>query len=40
MHCDGVIADSLEHVTETVLSGFSKDRPTLIIVREGEKWLT
>ena len=40
MGCDGIIAESLEHVTETVLSGFSKDRPTMIIIREGEKWLT
>ena len=40
MGCDGIIAESLEHATETVLSGFSKDRPTLIIIREGEKWLT
>ena len=39
MGCDGIIAESLDHVTETVLSGFSKDRPTLIIIREGEKWL-
>ena len=40
MGCDGIIAESLEHATETVLSGFSKDRPTMIIIREGEKWLT
>ena len=40
MGCDGIIAESLEHATETVLSCFSKDRPTLIIIREGEKWLT
>jgi len=40
MGCDGIIAESLGHATETVLSGFSKDRPTLIIIREGEKWLT
>ena len=39
MGCDGIIAESLDHATETVLSGFSKDRPTLIIIREGEKWL-
>ena len=39
MGCDGIIAESLDHVTGTVLSGFSKDRPTLIIIREGEKWL-
>ena len=39
MGCDGIIAESLDHATETVLSGFNKDRPTLIIIREGEKWL-
>ena len=39
MGCDGIIAESLDHVSETVLSGFSKDRPTIIIIREGEKWL-
>jgi len=39
MGCDGIIAESLDHTTETVLSGFKKDRPTLIIIREGEKWL-
>ena len=39
MGCDGIIAESLDHVTGTIISGFSKDRPTLIIIREGEKWL-
>jgi len=39
MGCDGIIAESLDHATETILSGFNKDRPTLIIIREGEKWL-
>ena len=39
MGCDGIIAESLDHATETVLSGFNKNRPILIIIREGEKWL-
>ena len=39
MGCDGIIAKSLDHATETVFDSFSKDRPTLIIIREGEKWL-
>tara|TARA_B100000686_G_C15958770_1_gene557093 strand:- start:264 stop:464 length:201 start_codon:yes stop_codon:yes gene_type:complete len=37
--CDGILAESLDLATENILSGFSKNRPTLIIIREGEKWL-
>ena len=37
--CRGVVATSLEHAVEAVNAGFAADRPTVIVVREGEPWL-
>ena len=37
--CHGVVATSLEHAVEAVNAGFAADRPTVIVVSEGEPWL-
>jgi thiamine pyrophosphate-dependent acetolactate synthase large subunit-like protein len=37
--CHGVVATSLEHAVEAVNAGFAADRPTAIVVSEGEPWL-
>jgi hypothetical protein len=34
-----VVATSLEHAVEAVNAGFAADRPTVIVVSEGEPWL-
>ena len=37
--CHGTMATSLEHAVEVVNAGFAADRPTVVVVREGERWL-
>ena len=37
--CHGTMATSLEHAVEAVNAGFAADRPTVIVVSEGEPWL-
>ena len=39
MGCDGVEAQSVDHAADSVLKGFSKNRPTLIVVHEQAPWL-
>ena len=38
MGCDGVEAQSVDHAADSVLKGFSKNRPTLIVVHEQALW--
>ena len=37
--CHGTMATRLEHAVEVVNAGFAADRPTVVVVREGERWL-
>lgn len=39
MHCDGVVVQDREHFAVEVAAAFRKDRPTLLVVREGDSWL-
>ena len=39
MHCDGVVIEDLDHFVQEVPAAFSKDRPTVLVVREGDGWL-
>jgi len=39
MHCDGVVIEDLDHFVQEVPAAFLKDRPTVLVVREGDGWL-
>ena len=39
MGTDGLVATSLDQMVEETRAGFEKDRPTVIVVKEGSDWL-